>query len=199
MRFYGRIIAIILLLAGGIFVWEKMKGFVFSGGTVTETNHNIVLREITAMGKLELAKYTYRDVVEQKIIRDYLPDPKAILIIQGEAIGCIDLTGIKPGDIVTKGDTLVVHMPDPEICNHKIDHSRSKIYHTEYAFMNEKLLMEEAYKKAETQILETAMASDILEQTRKNAELVLKPLIENTSGKKVVFQYRLKASLQRLK
>jgi hypothetical protein len=39
----------------------------------------------------------------------------------------------------------------------------------------------------------------ILEQTKKNAELVLKPLLENISGKKVVLQFEMKATLERLK
>ncbi|NBA85031.1 DUF4230 domain-containing protein [Emticicia sp. CRIBPO] len=199
IRFYGRILTLAVLIVVAIFIWEKIKGISLFGNTRTETTHNMVLKEITAMGKLELAKYSYRDVVEQKIIRDYLPDPKAMLIIQGEAIGCIDLSKIKADDIVSEGDTIIINMPDPEICNHKIDHSKSKIYHTEYAFMNEKLLMEEAYKKAEQQIFETALASDILEQTKKNAEMVLKPLLENASGKKVVLKYKLRSTLERLK
>lgn len=199
IRFYGRIIALGLLIILAIFIWEKFKGITLFGEPKTETIHNMVLEEITTLGKLELAKYSYKDVVEQKITQDFLPDPKAILIIHGEAIGCIDLSKIKAENIVSKGDTLVINMPDPEICNHKIDHSKSHIYHTEYAFMNEKLLLEEAYKKAEQQVFETALSSDILEQTKKNAELILKPLIENTSGKKVAFRYKLRATLPRLK
>ena len=90
-------------------------------------------------------------------------------------------------------------MPEPEICNHKIDHSKSKIYKTDYAFMNEALLLDEAYKKAEKQILQSAIDSDILEQTKKNAEILLTPILENISGKKIILKYELKASLNRLK
>jgi hypothetical protein len=53
-----------------------------------KTTHNIVSENET-LGQVELAKYTFKDVVEQKLTRD--SDPKAILIVQGEAIGCIDL------------------------------------------------------------------------------------------------------------
>lgn len=191
--FYAVAIALIL------FLWERIRSFkLFKGGEVT-TTHNIVLKEISDLGKLELVKYAYRDVVEQKISRDFLPDPKAILIIQGEAVGCIDLKKVKQEDIVTHNDTLIVNLPKPEICYHKIDHSKSSVYHTEYAFMNEGLLLEEAYKNAEEKILQSALESDILNQTKENANLVLKPLLENSTGKKVVLKYPLEGQLERLK
>lgn len=182
-----------------IFLWEKFKNFNPFTIRDIQTTHNIVLKEMTVLGKLELSNFAFRDVVEQELVRDYMPNPKAILIVQGEAIGCIDLTKIKAEDIITKGDTLIVHLPDPELCSYKIDHSKSKIYDTEYAFMNEQSLMNEAYTRAEAKIKESALEMGILEQTKKNAELVLKPLLENVSGKKVVLQYRMKATLERLK
>lgn len=162
-----------------------------------ETTHNIVLEKMQTLGKVELAKYSFRDVVEQHLVRDYLPDPKAILIVQGEAVGCIDLQRITADHISTKGDTLIIRMPNPELCSYKIDHRKSKIYHTEYAFMNEQLLLDEAYKRAEDQIYETALQSGILEQTKKNAELVLKPLFENLTNKHVILRYDLNAELSR--
>lgn len=194
-----RILFYALVVVGLIFLWEKVKRIsLFSGGEL-QTTHHTVLKEISDLGKLELVKYAYRDVVEQKLVRDFLPDPKALLIIEGEAVGCIDLKKVQKDDVEFQGDTLVVHLPKPEICYHKIDHQKSRVYHTEYAFMNEGILLEEAYKRAETQILNAAVASDIFEQTKKNAETVLKPILEKTSGKKVVFRYPLEGELKRLK
>ncbi len=199
IKYAIQIFVLLVLIVFSIFVWEKIKTFNFIGTDKINTTHTILLKKMTNMGKLELLKYSYRDVVEQEIVRDFLPDPKAILIVQGEAVGCLDLTLIKDKDICFKGDTIIINLPDPEICNHKIDHSKSKIYKTDYAFMNEGLLLDEAYKKAENQILESAISSDILEQTKKNAETLLKPLIENLSGKKVVIHFQLKTKLNKLK
>jgi hypothetical protein len=182
-----------------IFVWEKIKSFSYFNEDKINTTHNIVINKITSLGKMELVKYSFRDVVEQEIVRDFLPDPKAILIVQGEAVGCIDLSKVKKENVFTIGDTLVVNLPKPEICYHKIDHSKSKIYKTDYAFMNEGLLLDEAYKKAEEQILQSALNSDLLEQTKKNAGLILKPILENLSDKKVVLKFPLEGQLNRLK
>ena len=199
LKRYIQIIILFVTVIVSIFLWEKFKNFNPFTIRDIQTTHNIVLKEMTVLGKLELSNFAFRDVVEQELVRDYMPNPKAILIVQGEAIGCIDLTKIKAEDIITKDDTLIVHLPDPELCSYKIDHSKSKIYDTEYAFMNEQSLMNEAYTRAEAKIKESALEMGILEQTKKNAELVLKPLLENVSGKKVVLQYRMKATLERLK
>ena len=199
IRNWVKILFYVVLILLSIFVWEKIKTLSFFKADEVKTTHNIVIKEIVSLGKMELVKYSFRDVVEQEIIRDFLPDPKAILIVQGEAVGCIDLSKITEKDLASSGDTLVINLPNPEICYHKIDHTKSKIYKTDYAFMNEAVLLDEAYRKAEEQILKSALDSDILEQTKKNADLILKPLIENISSKKVVIKYPLSGDLKRLK
>jgi hypothetical protein len=196
---YFQIFVIVLSIILSIFLWEKFKNFSLFAVKDIQTTHNLVLKEMTVLGKLELSNFSFRDVIEQELVRDYLPNPKAILIVQGEAIGCLDLTKIKPEDIASKDDTLIVHLPDPELCSYRIDHSKSKIYDTEYAFMNEQSLINEAYTRAEAKIKQSALEMGILEQTKKNAELVLKPLLESISGKKVVLQFEMKATLKRLK
>lgn len=196
---YIQVGIVVIVIVLSIFLWEKFKGFNPFAIKDIQTTHNMVLKEMRVLGKLELANFAFRDVVEQELVREYLPNPKAILIVQGEAIGCIDLTKISADDIATKDDTLIVHLPDPELCSYRIDHSKSKIYDTEYAFMNEQSLMNEAYTRAEAKIKQSALEMGILDQTKKNAELVLKPLLENISGKKVVLQYQMKATLERLK
>ncbi|PWK19464.1 uncharacterized protein DUF4230 [Arcicella aurantiaca] len=190
-----RLIPLFLVVFLAIFAWEKLKDFKnpFSSGDV-EVSHNVLLQQISSMGKLELVKYNFRDVVESKIKKDLLPDAKVLLIVSGEATGCLDLTKIKATDLAENGDTLVVHLPEPEICNYKIDHSKSKVYDTEYAFLDEAKLVDNAFQKAESEIAQNAQSMGILEQTKKSAEQVLKPFLENVSKKKVVLRYAMKDS-----
>lgn len=196
---YFKYLFYVLLIIGSIFIWEKIKGLTPFGKAKSITSHNIIVEKISKMGKLELVRYNFKDIVEQKLVQDFLPDPKAILIIQGEAVGCIDLQKIQKSDIILKADTLIIKLPKPEVCYYKIDHSKSKVYDTEYAFMNEGLLLEEAYKKAEENVLKTALATGILEQTQRNATLILKPMLENMSQKSVVLKFDLEANLPKLK
>lgn len=197
-RFFFRLFLLILLAAGIIWGWEKFRTSAWLRGGETETNHNVVLEKMVTLGKLELVRYQFRDVVEHEIVKPLMPDAKALLIVRGEAVGCLDLTKISPTDIASLGaDTLIVRLPEPELCDFKIDHSRSKVYNTEYAFLDESGLVDEAYRKAEIQVRESALQGGILEQTRANGEKVLKPLLESVSGRKVLLRYAMKAELER--
>jgi hypothetical protein len=171
------------LIAGGIWLWEQYKFLKNDNAETPEVSHNILLQEITSMGKIELVKYNFRDggIKNQEKL---LPDAKVLLIVTGEATGCIDLTKIKVADLQELKDTVVVHLPEPEICNYKIDHSKSKVYDTQFAFMDEAKLVDEAFQKAEVQVQQSAQSMGILEQTKESAEQMLKPFIEKVSGKK---------------
>src|SRR4051794_34428395 len=122
-----RLLVLFLLLAGIQSLWSGfrsgnwMPGWL-TGEDQTESMHTLVLQEISSMGKLEVVKYNFKDVVEQEIVKMWFPNAKAILIVQGEAIGCVDLTKLSIADISSDDETLVVNMPEPELCVFKIDH-----------------------------------------------------------------------------
>ncbi len=184
----GKILKVLLTLALIIgvtwFVWDRIKP-----STKTESNHQVLLERIEAMGKLELVKYRYSDVVEHKSISAYLPDASVLLIIKADAVGCIDLTKLDSTDIQVTGDSVTIHLPKPEICYVKIDHKDSKVYDTKMAFFREADLVDEAYKYAEEEIHKQVKASDILLQTQKNAMSVFQPLIEALGFKKVTLTF----------
>ena len=195
-----RLIPLILLILLAVWAWEKFKSFKNPfGDAEPEVSHSVLLQKITSMGKLELVKYNFRDVVESRIKKDFLPDAKVLLIVTGEATGCLDLTKIRVADITEQDSILVVHLPEPEICSFKIDHSKSKVYNTEYAFMDEAKLVDDAFKKAEVQVAQSAKEMGILEQTKKSAEQILKPFLETVSRKKVVLKYVMKDKKRELK
>lgn len=204
LRLLLRLLLFFILIVGVISLWENWRTGSwlpdwFSRENKTETTQTIVLQEITALGKLELVRYNFKDIVEQQVIKQWLPNAKAVLIVQGEAVGCIDLTQMDIADIEAGRDTLVIHLPDPELCFFKIDHDRSKVYNTEYAFMEEAQLVEEAYKQAERQIRQSALDMGILDQTRENARKMLTPMLEQASGRKVVLLFPMKGDLPKLR
>lgn len=199
-----RLLVLVLLLAGIQALWSGFRSGTWLPGWVTgtdetETMHTVVLQEISSMGKLELVKYNFKDVVEQEIVKTWLPNAKAILIVQGEAIGCVDLTQLEIADIISDTETLVVNMPEPELCVFKIDHSKSRVYNTEYAFNEEAKLVQEAYKQAEKQIRKSALDMGILDQTKENAKKILTPMLEKASGKKVVIKFPMHTEIEKLR
>ncbi|MEP5612912.1 MAG: DUF4230 domain-containing protein [Cyclobacteriaceae bacterium] len=173
-----------------------------------ETYQSTILNRVEQIGKLELVKYNFQEVTEIKKIADYvdlklfkykpLPDAKAVLISQGSATGCIDLTQLKASDLSEKSDTLYVSLPQPEICNFKIDLEKSRLYELQISYLpttDQKEFIEQLYEVAEAEIREAALKSGILDQTMGNAELMLKPLLENISGKVVIITYQLDQSI----
>jgi hypothetical protein len=202
--FLIRFLLFVLILVGLKSMWDNFSTGNWipdwvSGKDKTETTHTLVLQEMTAMGKLELVKYNFKDVVEQEVAKTWLPNAKAVLIVQGEAIGCIDLTKIQIADITSEQEILVVNMPEPELCVFKIDHERSRVYNTEYAFMEEGQLVNEAYVQAEKQIQKSALDMGILDQTKENATKILTPMLEKASGKKVLLKFPMNAKIDKLR
>jgi hypothetical protein len=204
MSWVIRFFVFVVLLVGLKTLWGNFSnGDWFpdwiSGEDKTESVHTIVLQEMTAMGKLELVKYNFKDVVEQEVVKTWLPNAKAVLIVQGEAIGCVDLTKMQIADITSEAETLVVNMPEPELCVFKIDHEKSRIYNTEYAFNDEGKLVQEAYKQAEKQIQKSALDMGIIDQTKENARKILTPMLEKASGRKVVIKFPMNAKIDKLR
>lgn len=212
MRSIIRLLLLLLIIAGSIAVYNR---FFYHPETRTEDvkiTQTAVLQEINRIGKLELVRYNFKDIleyekkrelIENKTIKAWIPftipldDAKLVLIVRGEAVGCIDLTKIKGDDLVLDGDTLAVYLPEPELCFYRINHDQSKIYDIQNAD-EQAVMINEAYKKAETQIRQSALDMGILEQTRTNAGKILQPLLEKTSGKTVLIRYRLKGDFKEL-
>ena len=159
----------------------------------------VLVERIEAMGKLELVKYSFQEVTEMKELSPSVlslikldADSKAILISRGEAVGCIDLTKMTDRDISVVGDSVYVRLPPPELCYHKLDVNGTKLYSVETGlFANRDQFISRAYKQAERNIEQAARKSDILQQSQYQAKMILRPLLEEVSGKTIIFTERL--------
>jgi len=188
----------VFLLLCGYLVWNNWSQIKILPQSDTEEEiQSLVLERMESLGKLELTKYHFQEITEiQKVGRDFYNlfklegDSKAVLISKGEAVGCLDLQKLELIDLALTPDTLIVQLPAPEICYFKLDLDKTRVYALETGiFTNEKGFIEKAYKSAENQIKEAALNSGIMLQTKQNAELVLKPILEELSGKVVILRY----------
>jgi len=177
---------VILSVFFGYLVYDKF----FSGSEPYEdksvVTNNLLIEKIESIGKLELCKMYVKDIVEQKEIKNwYLPNSKVILIISGEATGCIDLTKIDSSTIEATTDVIRIKLPAPEICYIKINHQESKVYDIQNEYFDKAKLIDKAFAIAEKTIENSVIKMDILTLTKNNAITTLKPLLEQMTNKKV--------------
>ena len=194
-----RLVPLLFLVALGWFLWKKI-GPVLDGlnplaqePRVTVT-HNTVLTQVEALGKLELVRYRFKDVVEYKRTNrlTILPDAKVALIVAGEATGCLDLRKIRPQDVVLEGDSVVrVFLPAPELCNFQVRHDQSQVFSTNNSFFQDADLVDQGYKYAEAQVRTAALQSGILAETQRNAQQILAPLLHTLTGRRVVLDQQM--------
>ena len=192
IRFVRRLVPLLFLVALGWFLWKKvgpvLDGLNPQAPRVTVT-HNTVLTQVEALGKLELVRYRFKDVVEYKRASRYplLPDAKVALVVGGEAVGCLDLRKIRPQDVVLEGDSVVrVFLPAPELCGFQVNHNQSRVFSTENGFFDDASLVDEGYRYAEAQVRTAALQSGILAETQRNAQQLLGPLLRTLTGRRVV-------------
>jgi len=184
-----KLLPYIILIGLGVFVWRSCKDTLWgTTNPTTEVNHNTVLTSIESLGKMELVRYNFKDVVEyNKEISQWLPNSKSVLIVAGEAVGCIDMNQITRQDIeFTNDSTIRIKLPEPEICYFKVDHTKSKVFAMENTYFQDAALVDEGYKYAEKNVRQAAINSGILEQTAENANKILKPMLEGITGKNIV-------------
>lgn len=204
-----------ILLLVALLLWSMGVKLPGTGENKTEImNSTVILEKIENMGKMELVKYQFREIFDYQEISsgkitgaaitgsyNFTPDLKTILITSGEAVGCIDLQKLTPQDIDIRQDTIFIKLPKPELCYYKLDMENTRVYDFERSgwwskFFGDddemKKVIENAYRNAEKQIKKSALEGGILDKTRENAQLILKPMLEEMSGKVVVLHSELK-------
>ena len=164
---------LILILGTIVFILIKMDKDVIRDRETVVTN---ILQQVESLGKLELVRYNFQEIVEVKELSDELDlgifklkagqDAEIVLIVAGQSVGCIDLTLLTPDDLDIDSDTLLIKLPYPEICYTKVDLQNSRIYSLKTGWwQHDGEFVEEAYRQAEKQLEESAKQSGILSQT----------------------------------
>lgn len=153
--------------------------------------HTIVLEEVQGLSKMELSRYVFNDDFRYQYKIDNWPDPIIELKAYGEVVACVDFSKVDSNDIKVIGDTLILSLPDPEICYAKIDHNKSQIRETHYTkiYTETEKLYQNAYKAAENKMNEEALNFGILDSARYGAEKTLVPLLKNLTQKDVFIKF----------
>ncbi len=190
MRAFIRIFFILLVLAlAGWLLYKWLRPF----EDKVQITEDVMVEQITSIGRLELVKYAMKDVIERKELRTFLPDQRVLFVAVGEVTGCIDLQKVQQSDIIRHSpDSVTLFLPDPEICYVKVDHQRSKVYDISGAWFpgDTQNLVEGIYKIAEQRLLQNAKEMNIVAKTKENAVTIFKPMLEQITGGKVAISFR---------
>ncbi|MCI4666548.1 MAG: DUF4230 domain-containing protein [Bacteroidia bacterium] len=153
--------------------------------------HTIVLEEVQGLSKMELSKYVFNDDFRYQFKIDNWPDPIIDMKAYGEVVACVDFAKVDSNDIKVIGDTLILSLPDPEICYAKVNHDKSKIIETHYTkiYPETQKLYENAYQAAENRMNDEALNFGILDSARMGAEKTLIPLLKNLTQKDVFIKF----------
>ena len=187
-----RFVPWVILIIAAIFLWRKLEPYFKPNKEAVKITHHTILDKIDDLGNLELVRYNIKDVVEyEKEFSEWLPNSKSVLIVAGEAVGCIDLRQVTAQDIAFTNDSVItVKLPEPEICYFKVDHNKSKVFAMQNTYFQDAELVDEGYQFAEKHIRKSALDSGILQQTAVNADKILKPLLESLTGKQIILQHK---------
>lgn len=193
-RFIKYIVIFVLgILVGVFFTYTKMN----EKSEDVFVEHSVVVDKIESMGKLEVVKYNIQDIIEYKKMRQWLPNAKTALLVNGEIIACLDLSKITENRVVVSGDSVAVYLPAPEICHVRVDHARSKVYDMTYGLWESAALVDEAYRHAEMELIRQSHNLDFEDKAKENATLVLTPMLNALGFRHVSIMYDDKLNTRR--
>ena len=180
-----------------IYLYSRWKADRNAGNQQIITS-NTLLQSIETLGKLELVKYNFQKITEVKELgKEYWQmikvdgDSKIVLISQGEAVACVDLTKINLEEIKLTKDSVEIILPEPELCYYKLDLSKTRVYALQTGlFIDKKEFIQKAYSQAEKEIRDDAINSGIMQNASAMSQKILKPFLEKVSGRKVIIKHR---------
>ena len=175
-------------LRNGLDGLGKLGGLIPSFGLVTtptvtiDTSRPTVIDEVRALARLETVHYQLEKVISGKAsgpLPDFLTSDKILLVAHGEVVAGVDLAQLGQGDITVVSDTVTIRMPKAVILSSKLDNDKTYVYDRQTGIFNkpDPNLESQIRQVAEQQIVQTAMEDDILGKAQKNAEDVIRTLV----------------------
>jgi hypothetical protein len=178
---------------GGFSLFEL--GRMLHGGQVRiSADQPTVIRQIRGLDRLETVSYTLEKIIggerENPILPNFLAGDRLLLVVHGEVIAGIDLSKLQATDVVVKGRSVSVHLPQAEIFTVSVDNQKSKVYSRETGLFSspDPNLETEVRQEGERQIRDAAMQDGVLDSAAKNARQTLTSLLNGLGFDSVEFR-----------
>jgi Protein of unknown function (DUF4230) len=164
-------------------VWDRIATKVTGRPLSINLSQPTVVSRIQRLERLETVTYTMDKVVEGDRSSDVLPDflvgDKLLLLVHGQAIAGVDLSQLKPSDVVINGKSITVHLPPAQIFVTALDDTKTRVYSrsTGWFVQADPNLESEVRAKAEQELRNSALAAGILNTAQQNADATLTKLL----------------------
>ncbi len=151
-----------------------------------------VIDQIKPLGQLHTASYFLSTVVDTQMKIGALNQVQRVLLVAcGKVDAGVDLAKLQPADIQTVGGKVVIRLPQTELFTTQVFDDRKCTYvvmRDEGLLLPPNLVLETAAREAAVaNFRETALANNILDQARDNAEGEIRRLLSLVNYKDVQF------------
>jgi hypothetical protein len=153
-----------------------------------------VVREIRSLSELVSVKYTVQKVVGLEEKKTPVGAEKLLLIVQAEVLAGVDLSQMTPAGIkLLPHDEIQLALPPARIFHIVIDDKETKVWDRQITWWTPWVspnpdLERQARLAATKSIEQAALDMGILDQARRNAETVIRNLLETLGAKSVTLR-----------
>jgi hypothetical protein len=150
-----------------------------------------IVREIQGLSELVSVKYTVQKVVGLEQKKMPVGSEKLLLIVQAEVLAGVDLSAISPSGIrILPGENIKVDLPPARILHIVIDDKQTKVWDRQITWWTPWIspdpdLERQARLAANKSVEQAALEMGILDQARRNAETVIRNLLQTLGAKSV--------------
>jgi hypothetical protein len=154
-------------------------------------NPPAIVREIQGLSELVSVKYTVEKVVGLEEKKTPVGSEKLLLIVQAEVLAGVDLSALTPGSIkIQPGGNIKVALPPARIFHNVIDDKQTKVWDRQITWWTPWVspnpdLEGQARLAAIESIKQAALEMGILDQAQRNAETIIRNLLQTQGAKSV--------------
>jgi hypothetical protein len=185
--FLGTLLGVVLtVVLVGALVWFStgigLLGLLRGGGTQINVGQPTVV--IERLQRLETVSYAMDKMISGDHPNAYLPKflagDRLLLVVHGEVVAGIDMTGLRPGDVLIQGQKVSIHLPEAEVFSTRIDNAKTKVYSRDTGRFSspDPNLESEVREEAERQLQQDALQDGILKIAADNARSTISSMVK---------------------
>src|ERR1700674_607859 len=129
----------------------------------------------------------FRVITPNPYLPKFLAGDRLLLVVHGEVLAGINLTGLQPGDVMIQGQKVSIHLPAAEIFSTRIDNARTKVYSRDTGIFSspDPNLESEVRVEAERQLQQDALQDGILKKAADNAQSTISGMLKGFGFREV--------------